>query len=249
MDHMRYLTFSQIEQPPYEICLLVPQLNRGDIERHYLGPHLSGSRNEIVAYTVYKEGKKTPVKVQREYLDELLPVLRDLGTKYLVTCDADYFKTLTKVPSADKALGYVLSCTHPGFEDMHVIYCPNTRLVFYNPEKVEAQIRIALETLNNHRAGTYNDPGLDVIKFAAYPDTVESIELWLQRLLDMECSLSADIEAFSLKHYDAGIGTITFCWNKHEGIAFPVDLLDDLGDQIRVRALLKEFFIEFARRS
>src|SRR5690606_7329869 len=55
------------------------------------------------------------------------------------------------------------------------------------------------------------------------PQTLEEIEAWLEKLLAMDCDLTVDIEAFSLKHYDAGIGTISFAWSEHEGIAFAVD--------------------------
>ena len=207
---MRYLTFTSSEQPSYEICLLVPQLHRGDITRCYIEPHLTGSEQQILAYDLYKTGKRTAVTTQREYLDELLPILRELGTRYLVICDAEYFKTLAKASTVDKALGYVMDCAHPGFEDMRVVYCPNFRTIFYNPEKVQKEIRIALEALQAHRAGTYTDPGDGIIKFAAYPRTPEEIGAWLERLLAMDCHLTADIEGFSLKHYEAGIGTISF---------------------------------------
>ena len=246
---MRYLTFTSTEQSSYDICFLVPQLHRGDISSRYIEPYLVGDESEILAYDLYKEGKRTPVKIQREYLDELLPTLKDLGVRYMVVCDTEYLKTLTKAPTADKALGYVLDCAHPGFEDMKVIYCPNFRAVFYNPDKVLKEIRTSLEALTAHRQGAYIDPGMGIIKFAAYPSTVDEIDLWLHRLLEMDCDLTADIEGFSLKHYDAGIGTISFAWSKHEGISFPVDLLEHIPDRIRVRRRLKEFFQQYAERA
>lgn len=253
---MRYLTFSSQEQTAYEVCFLVPTLHQADIQRCYIDPHLPGEEEKILAYDLYKKGKQTPVKEQREYLSELLPILADLGVKYLVTCDAEYFKTLTKAPSTENALGYVLDSV---IGDFKVVYCPSFRSIFYNPEKVKAEIRQSLEALQNHRNGTYNDPGLDVIKFAAYPTDAKSIATWLQRLLDMDCDLAIDIEGFSLKHYDAGIGTISFAWTKHEGIAFPVDYRPiqgateaPYGEQVRndeVRALLKQFFQAYLRKA
>ena len=54
-------------------------------------------------------------------------------------------------------------------------------------------------------------------------------------------ALSCDIETFSLKHFSAGIGTITFCWNQEEGIAFPVDFLGE-AERAEVREMLREFF-------
>lgn len=242
---MRYLTFVPQDQASYEICFLVPQLHKGDIQRLYIDPHFAGRESSILAYDLHKGPKKTPVVEQREYLAELLPILSGLSVKYLVVCDAEYFKTLTKAASTETALGYVLDCALPGFETMKVVYCPNFRQVFYDPDKVNRQISIALKAVGNDLAGEYTDPGDGIIKFAAYPQTVDTIHTWLQRLLDMDCDLTADIEAFSLKHDTAGIGTISFAWNKHEGIAFPVDLHPEC---VEIRALLKEFFIAFKRK-
>lgn len=246
---MHYLIFSPTEQSSYEVCFLVPHLHRAEMEKHYLATYFAGEAEKVLAYDLHKESKRTPVKIQREYLDELLPTLQELNVKHLVTCDAEYFKTLTKAPKADAALGYVLDCAHPGFEHMRVSYCPNFRARFYNPEKVDKEIRTALTAVQADRQGTYIEPGMGVIKFCEYPDTVSAIEGWLQKLLDMNCDLASDIEGFSLNHYDAGIGTISFAWNKHEGIAFPVDLLPDFADQMMVRKLLRDFFEAFARKA
>jgi DNA polymerase-1 len=242
---MRYLTFATPESSSYDICFLVPQLHRADMERIYVTPHLAGLEAEILAYDLHKGAKRTPVTEQREYLAELLPVLKDLKTRYLVTCDAEYFKTLTKLPKAEDALGYVYPCQIEGF-DFYVLYCPNFRTVFYNPEKVNTEIGLALKALVSHRDGSYIAPGKDIIKFAAYPSTVGEIETWLNRLLEMDCPLASDIETFSLKHYSAGIGTIAFAWSKHEGIAFAVDLLPTYEERIKVRSLLRDFFRSYA---
>lgn len=250
---MRYLTFRQPEKTQYDVCFLLTHLQQAEIERHYIQPHLEGLRDNVLAYSLYKGEKSTPVKLQREYLADLLPMLQQLGVTYLVVADGDYFKTLTRTGSTEAGLGYVLDSAE--MRDARVpagafkvVYCPSFRAVFYNPEKVQREICIALEALKNHHGGTYTAPGNDVIRFEAYPQTAPEIQLWLERLLDMGCDLSTDIEAFSLKHHDAGIGSITLCWNQHEGIAFPVDLLERMEDRIQVRSWLKAFFEALHRR-
>ena len=47
-----------------------------------------------------------------------------------------------------------------------------------------------------------------------------------------------------MKHYDAGITSITFCWNEHEGTAFRVDFSKNQRNE-EVRELLREFFEEY----
>lgn len=253
---MKYLTFSPEEQTSYEVCFLVPYLNKKEMTRHYIEPYFKGEEDKVLAYDLFKDGKQTKVALQREYLDDLLPILMDLGVKYLVTCDAEYFKTLTKETKVDNCIGYVKDCVVGGFK---VVYCPNYKQVFYDPAKVLKNIRAALTAINNHRGGSYIDPGMEIIKFGAYPKTISQIKTWLNRLLEMDKDLSMDIEGFSLKHYEAGIGTISFAWSKHEGIAFPVDyhpihiaLKAPFGYAKKnhaVRALLKDFFKKYLRKA
>ncbi len=240
---MRYQTFSLPEQTEYPIAFLVPKLNEGDMVREYLDP-ANLDPKDVVGYTLHQTGKKTSATKQREYLDDLLPVLSDLNTQYLLVSDGDYFKTLTGVNKADAYLGYVLPNIYP--ESMvgqfNVIFCPNYRQVFYNPGPVRAKIAQATDALWNHRKGLYRDPGCSIIQFSAYPCTVTDISAWLGKLLAMNCPLTCDIEGFSLKHHSAGIGTISFAWSETEGISFPVDLSDN-GKE--VRELLVNFFESF----
>lgn len=249
---MRYLTFATPEPTSYDIAILCQQLQVTEIQRHYVQPYLANQKDRVLAYSLDKQPKMKVADI-RIYLGKLLPVLKSLGVKRLVVTDSDYFKTLTKAPTGEGALGYVLPSVEVREAQMEagafqVVYCPSFRSIFHNPQKVTADIRTAFNAVLADQAGTYNDPGVDIIKFAAYPGNVRDICAWLDRLLEMDCTLTSDIEAFSLKHYSAGLGTITFCWNKHEGIAFPIDLLELEADRIQVRAALKAFFIELHRR-
>lgn len=255
---MRYLTFTPQEHSSYETCFLVPKLDRPEMVRHYIEPHLKGREQSLLAYDLYREGKKTKVSLIREYLGDLLPTLTDLQVKYLVVADADYFKVLTKAAKVDNVGGYVMDVAEE-FGSFKAVYCPNFRSVFYDPEKTSAKIEQALSALKRHIDGDYEKPGTDILRTAVYPQGYEQIRYWLQRLLDMDCDLAIDIEAFSLKHHTAGIGTIAFAWNKHEGVAFAVDYEPipgatqaPFGRQVRngpVRQLLKEFFKVYLRRA
>ncbi len=253
---MKYLTFGNQNQTEFDIAILVPRLSSSEISKWYIDPYLSNSRDRIIAYDLYKEQKRTPVATQKEYLEELLPTLMDLKVKYLVVCDGEYFKTLTKKGTVDSSSGYVLDCI---VGDFKVIYCPNFSAIFYDPDKVKYKIDQSLTALLDHMGGSYTDPGDSIIKRAAYPTTIQEISVWLDYLLKMNVPLTADIEAFSLKHVDAGLGSITFCWNQGEGISFPIDFREPTGplekDQVwerwkneEVRALLKKFFENFKQK-
>lgn len=238
---MRYLTFGE-ERRSYKIALLVNDIRKDDIQRAYITPYAL-KEEEIIVIDLHQVGKKTPVGQQKAYInDELAPTLNELGVEFLIVADGDYFKTFTKKSKVDKAIGYMLDTE---FGPWKVVYVPNYRTIFYDPVKVNQRIDLGITALQRWIQGTYTDPGIDIIKFSAYPDTVEEIGAWLDRLLEMDCPLTCDIEGFSLKHYDAGIGTISFSWSEHEGIAIPVDILNDPEHSMLVRQLLMEFFIKF----
>lgn len=245
---MRHIIFGDEPKEEYPLVLLSPVLNIEDMRREYLTP-FNVNPDGVLALDLYQDvtKKKTPVKQIKEYIEsELVPVLTDMGAKYLVVCDAEYFKVLAKVTKADAHVGYVLDCAYGPWK---VIYVPSYKAIFYDPEKVRNKIKIGMGALASFINGSYIDPGVSIVHFAEYPKTYEEIHQWLQQLLDMNKPLTVDIEGFSLKHVSCGIGSITFCWNKHEGIAFPVDYRD--GKNIPnepVRELLKQFFIECHKR-
>lgn len=253
---MKYLTFGSQNQTEFDIAILVPRLSSSEISKWYIDPYLSKNRDRVIAYDLYKEAKRTPVATQKEYLEELLPTLMDLKVKYLVVCDGEYFKTLTKKGTVESSSGYILDCI---VGDFKVIYCPNFSAIFYDPDKVKYKIDQSLTALVDHMDGSYTDPGDSIIKKAAYPTSLKDIEAWLQRLLDMKVPLTCDIEGFSLKHFDSGLGSITFCWNQHEGISFPIDFREPTGPLLpghnwerwrneEVRGLLKNFFRKFKQK-
>ena len=218
---MRYLVWSDGESK-YPLCFLVSSIRKSEIESAYIAPFGIDPKDVLVLDLHYSQtSKKTPVKEIKEYItSELAPTLADGGVEYVMVTDADYFKVLTGATKVDVNLGYVMDSKYGNWK---VVYLPSYRAIFYDPEKVKAKISQGMNAMMSHRSGSYKKPGIDIIHYEEYPQTVEEIRNALQRLLDMDCDLTCDIEGFDLKHHKAGIGTITFCWNQHEGLAFAVD--------------------------
>lgn len=93
--------------------------------------------------------------------------------------------------------------------------------------------------------------GSTIIHSEYYPETYENIQQALNQL-HQHSSLTCDIETFSLKFHKAGIGSIAFAWDEHNGFAFTVDYyehpVNEIGDygvhglNTSIQKVLKEFF-------
>ena len=258
---MRHIAFS--EQEKYCCAVLIKALafSKADINKFYLAPmQLNGVlTNDCIAFTLeYDALGKVTAKSMKEYLDQLLPIVVELGITHLYVADAAYFKTLTKESKAEQHLGYVLPCKYGDYPQLKVVLGINYQTLIYNPvlqDKLDLSIKTVCSSLNQQ----YIAVGSNIIHQAFYPETLEDIRLALNGL-HQHPQLTADIEAFSLKFNEAGIGSISFAWNQHKGLAFAVDCLatrreEDLeafpqlygfrNDNPAVKRLLKQFFTDY----
>lgn len=235
---MRYLTFGE-EKRTYPVAILTRLLRTQD-----LAEYVKGIESDVVALALSTGQKAKVTEIKKFISDELLPSLVAMQTDYLLCTDGAVFKTLTGATRVDRASGYVLPCKIPDYEHINVLYVPSPQQLIYDPG-LHLKLAQGLRALQNHRSGRYMPPGIDIIHQAHYPKTIEEISEWLVKLVDVD--LACDIEAFDLKHHRAGIGTISMAWNKHEGIAFPVDLAGPKLGPI-IRDLLRQFFLERAKR-
>ena len=248
---MQHIMFGDINTSK-TVCILSVYLNREEIKKTYLQP-FGLDEDAFMALSLYQDPKtkKTSKAVLKEYTEtELIPVLKEQNISYVLCTDAEYFKVLAGVMKVDANVGYVLPCAYD--PNIHVAYAPSYKSVFYDPDKAKPKIETAMHSLANHLEGKYKAPGDNIVKFAEYPNTLQTISDWLDKLIAMDCPLTCDIEAFSLKHHTAGIGSITFCWNESEGIAFLVDYIPiegateapfgTKGYNKEIRALLANFF-------
>jgi DNA polymerase-1 len=258
---MKYAYFGN-EQSSYKTAILVPVIDKEAILNAYIDPfHINPE--SIIILTLHNTGKKTKASERKEYLKSLLPILQKLEVENLIIADSEYFKILAKTTKADKFVGYVLKSVSDTNHELNyfpnIIYVPNYSTIFYDPDNIKKKITLSINGLLNQEKNQYIDPGSDIIHFAAYPKNIHEISQWLERLLAMDCDLTCDIEGFSLKHYEAGIGTISFAWNKHEGIAFPVDYVPHPEGTVNglhgfqwtsqpLRELLRSFFKRFRRK-
>lgn len=250
---MRHLIFEESDKYPIALLVKASAFNKDELIYNYVNPMLKRgiTQGQIIGMTLaYNASNKAPVKYIKTYLDDLLPSLDSVGVEYLYVADANYFKVLTKCQQAQQNLGYVLDCKYPGYEHMKVILGVNHKSLLYDPGN-EPKMTMSVQTLIDEVQGSYQPLGEDVIQYADYPQTPADIAKWLEKLMDYP-ELSCDIEAGSLEFDKAGVASITFAWNNHEGIAFPVDYvpMDEprggyhgrLVHNPEVKAMLKTFF-------
>jgi DNA polymerase-1 len=242
---MNHVIFEQNDT--YEVALLIKEtaLRKPDLLEHYVKPlkKLGVKTNSIIAFDlVYPNPKKVTVSVQKAYLTDLLLVLKDTETKILAVADTNYFKTLTNERKAEPHYGYVLPCAIKGHEDKKVVLLPNYQALFFNPA-TQDKVDMSLKTLADYISGNYKVIGKNIIHKANYYTEPSGIYTALNAVKENP-SLSCDIETFSLNFWEAGIRTITFCWDTHEGMAFPVDSVDKVKNH-KVRRMLLDFFYSY----
>lgn len=253
---MKYEIVGNTTRDP-EIAFLVPSIKTLEIKKHYYDPYLKALDNDVMVCDLHMAPgkKKTPAAEVKEYLEDLIPTLIDKGIKLLIVPQAEYFKVLTKRTKTDASIGDIIETVVPG---LYAAYVPHYSRIFYDPEKTRDKIKIAMDSVASWMGGDDTVLGSNIIKFEAYPSNDEDIIGWLDKLIEMDCDLTCDIEGFSLKHYDCGVGTITFCWNEGEGVAFSVDYFTDCSDDPtrfgmnvknpKIREALKNFFKRFKRK-
>lgn len=240
----------------YKVAILLKEFafDQSRIRSTYVDKLVEGgiALDDVIAFTLqYDDPKKVAAKTVKAYVPKLLSVLKNLETKYLYVADSTYFKALTGEKKAEPHLGYILNCCHPGYEDIKIVYGVNYQQLVFDPAK-EPLLAAGINAICAHDQGVYTPPGDGIIHSEWYPDTPEEIAKALEFLKQFP-KLTCDIEAFDLKLEGAGIGTIQFAWDKHNFVAFKVDLQelaardDDKNYSRRVdnpvrRKLLREFF-------
>ena len=221
MNHFAYK-----ESDKYSIALLVKPsaLNIKEISTYYMVPMADkGIKEEdVVVFALeYDALGKATAQFIKQALVNLLSTLDSMGVKALYVVDSAYFKVLTKEAKAEPHYGYALPCKVEGYAHMTVVLGASYQSLIHNPG-VQNKIDHSLHALCGTVQSSYTVPGADIVHSAWYPSSLREIELALASLHQYPL-LTADIEGFSLRFNEAGIGSIAFAWNQHNGVAFLCD--------------------------
>jgi len=231
-----------VENASHSTAILIKDsaMDKNKIKEYYITPSSLDESEFVLMNLKYGDNGKATAKMAKEYLKGLLAAAEHLDIKTLFVCDAHYFKILTKVRKTEGHAGYVLPCAIENYEYMKVILCPNYQGLFYNPNNID-YIDLAISTLNSHLRGVSLEIGSNIIEFASYPNTIMGVTSAIEHLHQFP-EISCDIETHSLKFYETDIATIAFAWDKHEGVAFRVNMDNTKESVFLIKAQLKEFF-------
>lgn len=207
----------------FESCVLIKKqaLNQSELQNHYLDQH-----EKIIAFSAeYNEKGNAPVGFIKDYLDKLLPILKRMGVTTIYCADSAYFKVLAGQKKVEPHYGYYYPCNIPGYANMKIVCGVNYQSLFFNPNN-ESKLELSMTAFNAAINGFPVDIGQGIIKSSKFltDRNMGTYRRELEKLKEHPV-LTVDIETFSLKHQNAGIATIAFAWNKHEGVAFRIDYL------------------------
>lgn len=205
----------------------------------------------VIGFNVkYNKPKTVTVSYAKEYLDSLLPELKQLETKYILVTDTPYFKILTGYKKVDGFAGYVLPCVIKGYEHFNIILGINYQAMFYNPN-LSKKLDLSIKALVDHSNDSYKELGTGLLKKVGYIHNLAKAKRAFTYLHKFP-TLELDTEAFSLDFWKAGLGTFSFSWNQSDGFGFQCDYeeLPEMNDEkhygkqvnnIEMKKLLKEF--------
>ena len=198
-------------------------------------PSLYKQINSNYLEYILPRNKLSVTQARDIYNRELLPDFKINGINLVVCFDAVFYQAIYKACKPSVEIGYIR--TTP---EVKITYLPSMSNMFYFPEETKEDYDFGIKQINNYLAGKYSEPG-NIIHKGIYPNSYLGIKDTLCELLKYD-RLTCDIETFSLKHPTAGLASISFAWNEHEGVAFLVDDRFTKERNTCVRILLKDFF-------
>lgn len=238
---MYHVIFTEQVQTQYDVALLIKTtaLSSKSMYDNYIKPTEIDPVHFIGFSLEYNTAKPKAAEV-KDYLERLLAAVDKLGVKYLLVNDSLYFKALAKTKKAEHQHGIFYPCAIDGYEHIKVILGVNYQSFIYDPKQAD-KLDLSLNAIKQTLGGLYIPLGSDVIHSKTFCYDYASAYFELQKYFN-EPELTIDIEAYSLNVTKAGIGTITFCKSKHEGIAFQVD---ESKHSYAIRMMLRDFFADY----
>lgn len=245
---MQHIIYEENPNNQYRLAILIKKsaFNKSELLKNYVSKITAIPLNEIIVLSLdYPQAKPTSKQI-KECLNNLVPVLNGLKTDLLYIADSNYFKTITGLKKVTSSQGYLIDVKYPDLSNLKALLSVNYEALIYKPELITT-IDLACKVTNDFFNQTYKVIGEDIIKYDKYIKDIDSIKLYLDTLYQYD-QLEVDIETFSLKFYEAGIGTIGFSHAIDSGAVIQCDYVEDSEGNFSHRinnTTVKELLLEF----
>lgn len=203
-----------------------------DIKTHYINLLAPNIEFEVKFLPRISKQEKTSLADLRQIVKEDLQSFID-EADITVISEATWFQAIYKNCKPAQILGYKLTDS----KNNVLFFAPNPFSLLYDTT-IPNKIMQVMTAVNNTILGSYTEPGKDIIHTAHYCKDPMEVMIELDKLTKYPV-LTCDIETKSLCHIDAGLVSIAFAWNKHEGSALYIN--NDKG----LFPILKDFFKEY----
>lgn len=203
-----------------------------DIKTHYINLLAPDTSYEVKFLPRLDKKQKISLAELREIVKEDYQASID-KSDITVICEATWFQAIYKNCKPMQLLGYKLTDS----KNNTIFFAPNPQSMLYDTT-VTKKVSQCISAINSVIFDSYNEPGKDIIKTAHYCVSLNEVSTELGELTQYP-ELTCDIETRSLCHIDAGLVSIAFAWNEHEGCAMYID-----NDEATLTAL-KHFFEEY----
>ena len=206
-----------------------------DIKTHYINLLAPDTSYEVKYLPRLEKNKKVSLSELREVVKSDYQADID-EADITVVCEVSWFQAIYKNCKPMTLLGYKLTDS----KNNTILFAPNPFSTLYD-RTAASKITQAMIAVDSIILNDYKEPGKDIIHFAKYCLTTQEIVQELAQLRQCD-DLTCDIETRSLCHIDAGIVSIAFAWDKHQGCAMYINNEEDK------LAALKNFFDNYKGR-
>ncbi len=220
---MQHLCYS-IHATEFKTALLIKEehFDGNLLHHHYIAPleQKGIDKNDIILIALPTGGKKLTAAQTKTVLTDILDDLKSIKIQNIIIADSAFYKVMAKVTKTENMHGEMRKGVFPGYEDFNVFLSINYMAIKHNAavqEKLSHSLsRFAM--FQNHNGKLFDESIIKTIKIPVTPNEIVHELEALQKYDDLTC----DIETFGLRFNSAGLGTISFAWNKHEGLVFDV---------------------------
>lgn len=242
---MYHISFQQPnENIPFKMLVILPYsaLKQKGVLDNYIKP-FNLNEKEVLFLGFETGGKKTiPAAELKQIVEDIDSCVKMFSISTVYVAESTIFKKLAGVKKSTEYIGIATKSKDKSFD---LVYGINYQRLFYEPTLIndlQRSFNVAI-AVSEGRHFDVLPPDL-VSKVTRLKDYFE-MKAVLNKLM-LEPHLALDIEGFSLKFYECGLGTFSLAPSKEEAYAFTCDYYEENDVTYRepcytTRTLLRDF--------